>query len=159
MNEEARGFGGRFQAKPPEAFTNTINSLLEGDLSMKDKVVPAFCAAIRDLCTVYVLVPLKKIDELRSSGHIPTTLTRQNESISILVSTTETMAQRLMCVGLLMRLQRVVELALDNKSVTDLCIFGGTTTPIHISRPTLQKCIDTINAEKSLRKKSRDVKN
>ena len=80
---------------------------------------------------------------------IPTVLTRQNESISILVSTTETMAQRLMCVGLLMRLQRVVELALENKAVTDLCIFGGATTPIHISRPTLQKCIDTINAERS----------
>ena len=149
MKEEARRLGGRFQAKPPEEFTNIINSLLEGDLSMKDKVVPSFCAAIRDLCTVYVLVPLNKIDELRRSGHIPTVLTRQNESISILVSTTETMAQRLMCVGLLMRLQRVVELALENKAVTDLCIFGGATTPIHISRPTLQKCIDTINAERS----------
>lgn len=149
MKEEARRLGGRFQAKPPEEFTNIINSLLEGDLSVKDKVVPSFCAAIRDLCTVYVLVPLNKIGELRSSGHIPTVLTRQNESISILVSTTETMAQRLMCVGLLMRLQRVVELALENKAVTDLCIFGEATTPIHISRSTLQKCIDTINAERS----------
>jgi hypothetical protein len=147
MKEEARRLGGRFQAKPPEEFTNIINSLLEGDLSMKDKVVPSFCAAIRDLCTVYVLVPLNRVRELCDGGRIPTILTRQNESTSILVGTTETMAQRLMCVGLLMRLQRVVELALENKAVTDLCIFGDTTTPIHISRPTLQRCLDATNAE------------
>ena len=149
MKEEARRLGGRFQAKPPEELTNKINSLLEGDLSMKDKVVPSFCAAIRDLCTVYVLVPLNRVRELCDGGRIPTILTRQNESTSILVGTTETMAQKLMCVGLLMRLQRVVELALENEAVTDLCIFTETTTPIHISRPTLQKCLDTINAEKS----------
>lgn len=147
MKEEARRLGGRFQAKPPEEFTNIINSLLEGDLSMKDKVVPSFCAAIRNLCTVYVLVPLNRVRELCDGGRIPTILTRQNESTSILVGTTDTMAQKLMCVGLLMRLQRVVELALENEAVTDLCIFGGTTTPIHISRPTLQKCLDAINIE------------
>lgn len=149
MKEEAKQLGGKSQAKPPKAFTNIINSLLEGNLSVKNKVVPSFCAAIRDLCTVYVLVPLDRVGELCESGHIPTILTRQSKSTSILVGTTETMAQKLMCVGLLMRLQRVVELALENEAVTDLCIFAETTTPIHISRPTLQKCLDTINAEKS----------
>lgn len=149
MKEETNYPGGKFQTNPPEEFTNVINSLAGGNLSERDKVVPSFCAAIRDLRTVYVLVPLDKVGELCDSGHVPTILTRQGESTSILVSTTETMARQLMCVGLLMRLKRVVELALENEIITDLCIFGSETTPIHISRPTLQKCLDAMKVEKS----------
>ena len=154
MNNQPEQPNEKPQANPPVKLTALINSLAKGDLSMRDKVIPEFINSLRNSCTVYYFAPADRIlsKETGTFQVMPVRTGKDGESTAIIISTTDAAVKWFMCVGLIMPLRRIVELALDIDQVTDLCIFGDGTSPIWISRPTLQQCLDTVNAEETATK-------
>ena len=149
MNEQTKQPNGKPEVNLPVKLTALINALGKGDLSVRDKVIPEFINSLRNSCTIYYFAPADKIlaKETGSLQVVPVRTGKDGKTLAIMTSTTNAAVKRFMCVGLIVPLRRMVELALDIEQVTDLCIFGDETSPIWISRPTLQKCLDVVKAE------------